>query len=435
LTRVVIARARGADNWFEYTHSQDAAPESDDHFTTLCFAQAFGRPRADRFGKRDLVKLKNLNPDQTGQAPDWPAVAKDRTYAREYFDRAYWGPCVGSVAAPRRVFIMFCGAAPIGLRRLIEVARARGGRLASVLMIAVPMSDPIVAAGSIALVNARLRSLRINPADATQAQQNEARDALTSEAFSTLLRSCMDIFRPAAECRRDLLVLSDVAAARGEARAHVRRACERVLAHGMTALVLHRARLRARPLPPLEQQQQTAALVQLRRAVVVVAQQRRRRRRLVSRPHRLHWPQRRSGQRRRLRASSATCRSVVVGWRWCVSGLNAHLSRSRAHLHAQAQHERDTHALQARVSELCAEVCIRALLRRLLARAVFVSGAFVVRHVCVLARLGRVRIAASRCINRSTTIAACRGARCGCIQRGNAQGCWRGDCDTAGGSC
>lgn len=97
---------------------------------------------------------------------------------------------------------MFCGAAPIALKRLIELAREKHGALNSILLIAVPMSDPIVSAGAPILVNARLKALRINAADATEAQRNSARDALTSEAFVALMRSCVEMFRPTVACTR-----------------------------------------------------------------------------------------------------------------------------------------------------------------------------------------------------------------------------------------
>ena len=91
-----------------------------------------------------------LNPVTYGNH-EWPLIEQSRQRARAYFDNTFW---TRAGRTGRLVYFCFCGAAPIALSRLVEVARRSGQTCHGMHVVALPWGDPITQASNADAVRA-----------------------------------------------------------------------------------------------------------------------------------------------------------------------------------------------------------------------------------------------------------------------------------------
>jgi hypothetical protein len=189
-----------AHNYVEYLYDTPPAPEE---MWGRGFASAFGRDRATRFGTFDLGHLV-LNPDDRAMTRgELIRAGNDRRVAREWFNKRYFSQKSRGLEprGGRRVFITFCGAFPITLRRLIEVAMKDfvEGRteapLANIVVIGLPWPDRISSFATESAIRERVAS---STARGEPETPDEATVALYSAAYLNLFGQCVRMFRPAA---------------------------------------------------------------------------------------------------------------------------------------------------------------------------------------------------------------------------------------------
>ena len=187
-------------NYVEYLFD---TPPGDGEMWGRGFTAAFGRNRATRFGAFDLGHLV-LNPDDLAITHrELERAGEQRRKAREWFNKYYFSQKSRRREPPegRRVFITFCGAFPITLRRLIEVASRDfppGSKtpLANVVVIGLPWPDRIAASVTESAILERVVASSAAHGAPPETRE-EATVALYGASYLDLFGQCVRMFRPA----------------------------------------------------------------------------------------------------------------------------------------------------------------------------------------------------------------------------------------------